>query len=438
MVAPSSQMGSLMKRGKMNKQNHVFRKGLASIALAALLVTPLAACGSDGAVDDSSETQTITVWHYYSVDGQTETLDELAEDFESTHDGVTVENVYIPQDQIVSKIVNSAGSGTGPDVIIYGAASTATLAEAGAIISLDDYWSDFEDADQFPDAAIQRVDDTIYGVQGFLNVLGLWYNQDILDEIGVEPPTTIDELEDAMAKAVDAGYQGVTLAGISNTADSQFQAFPWFSNYGFTYEDPQVEPFVETFEMVQRWTENGWLSQEAAVWDQTVPFQNFEAGDVAFCENGNWQITSAENDADFNYGVVPLPIDSETGGSLLGGENISIGAYSEKQELALEYVADEFWSVDGELALLDGFGSIPARADAADNETISSDPILSQFAKVVSEQGFPSPSPYVPASNVNEVELLVGQYWSEAIAGDDTPENLANDLIDEMKPLLEE
>lgn len=421
----------------MMSKHHTLKRALAGIALGSMLVAPLAACGSDTSGESAADDNTITVWHYYSVDGQTETLDELATDFEKTHDGVTVENVYIPQDQIVSKIVNSAGSKTGPDVIIYGAASTATLAQANAIVPLDDYWSTFKDADQFPDAAIQRVDDTIYGVQGFLNVLGLWYNQDILDEVGAKAPTTIDELEDAMGKAVDAGYQGITMAGISGTADSQFQGFPWFSNYGFKYADPQAEPFVKTFQMLQDWTDKGYLSKEASVWDQTVPFQNFTAGNVAFCENGNWQITSAKNDANFNYGVVPLPI-GEDGGSLLGGENISIGAFSDNQDLALEYVAQEFWSVDGELKLLDGFGSIPARADAADNEKISSDPILSQFARVVSEQGFPSPSPDVPAENVNQVELLVGQYWSEAIAGSGTPEDLANSLIEEITPLIKE
>ncbi len=39
------------------------------------------------------------------------------------------------------------------------------------------------------------------GVQGFVNLIGLWYNKDILDELGIQPPTTFDELEADMAKA---------------------------------------------------------------------------------------------------------------------------------------------------------------------------------------------------------------------------------------------
>lgn len=410
-------------------------------ALAVALVATLAACGSttpgeDPPQDGEAAATTLTVWHYYSVDGQTEALDRLGDLFTDSHPGVTVENVYVPIDQLTAKLVSAAGTGTGPDVVVYGAASTYTLAEAGAIEPMNDWWESFADKDQFPEGVIQRIDDDIYGVQGFVNLLGLWYNQDILTEIGVEPPTTIDELEDAMAKAVAAGRQGITLTGISGL-ESQWQGFPWFTSHGFWYGDAQAEPMAETFEMLQRWTGNGWLSKEASVWDQTVPFQTFAAGNVAFAENGNWQITSAANDADFTYGVVPLPISSD-GGVLLGGEAQNIGAFSPNKDLARAYLEETFFSVEGELILLDSFGSIPGRADVVGDSAIGDDPILRVFAEIVQTQGRPSPSPEVPSANVQEVETLVGQFWSRAIAGSGNPQQLADDLLEQLRPLLQD
>lgn len=413
-------------------------RNVAAAAAVALGAALLGACSpaASGEGESTDASSTLTVWHYYSVDGQTEALDRLGDIFEKSHPGVTVENVYVPIDQLTSKLVTAAGSGKGPDVVVYGAASTYTLAEAGAIEPMNDWWDGYADKDQFPDGVIQRVGDDIYGVQGFVNLLGLWYNQDLLDEVGVEPPTTIDELETAMGKVAAAGKEGITLTGISGL-ESQWQGFPWFTSHGFDYADAQAEPMADTFAMLQDWTAQGWLSKEASVWDQTVPFQRFTAGDVAFAENGNWQITSAKKDAKFEYGVVPLPISSD-GGVLLGGEAQNVGAFASDPELAREYLEETFFSVEGQLVLLDSFGSIPARADAAADSSIGDDPILSVFADIVQKQGRPSPSPAVPSAHVQEVETLVGQYWSQAIAGSGAPDQLATELVDQLQPLLQD
>jgi ABC-type glycerol-3-phosphate transport system substrate-binding protein len=413
---------------------------LVATCIAAVTTLGLAACGSSAPGDEEApaeggDAQTLTVWHYYSVDGQVEGLERMADLFEGAHPGVTVEHVYVPIDQLTSKLVTAAGSGSGPDVVVYGAGSTYTLAEAGAITPMNDWWDGYADKDMFPEGVIQRVGDDILGVQGFVNLLGLWYNQDILDQVGIEPPTTMDELEVAMATVKDAGMEGITLTGISGF-ESQWQGFPWFTSHGFSYGDAQVAPMADTFAMLQDWTAKGYLSKEASVWDQTIPFQRFTAGGVAFAENGNWQITSAKNDADFAYGVVPLPLSSD-GGVLLGGEAQNIGAFSANPELAKEYLEETFFSVEGELILLDAFGSIPARADVSSDPRIKDDPILSVFADIVQLQGRPSPSPDVPSAHVQEVELLVGQYWSSAVAGAGSPDALAEDLLAQLTPLLE-
>ncbi|HTJ35551.1 MAG TPA: hypothetical protein VL738_20205 [Dactylosporangium sp.] len=58
------------------------------------------------------------------------------------------------------------------------------------------------------------------------------------------------------------------------------------------------------------------------------------------------------------------------------------------------------------------------------------------FGKIVQQQGRPSPSPQVPSKNVDKVETLVGNYWSKAISGQGKPDQLANELLDQLKPLL--
>jgi ABC-type glycerol-3-phosphate transport system substrate-binding protein len=401
--------------------------GLAALAGAAALVMTGCATGETG-----SDSTTLTVWHYYNTDGQVATLQKLADSFQADHPGVTVEFEYVPVDQFTTKAVTAAGAKTGPDVLVFGASGTYDLAQSGAIEPID-WWDEYADKDQFPEGVLQKVDGELYGVQGYVNLLGLWYNQDLLDELGAEVPTTIDELEGVMADAVAAGHQGITLTGKPGL-ESQWQGFPWFTSHGFSYGDPQADAMADTYSMLQDWVANGYLSKEAATWDQTVPFQQFAAGASVFAVNGNWQIAAAK-EASFNYGVAQLPISDE-GGVLLGGEVQNVGAFSKNKELAREFLEASFWSVDGELTLLEGFGSIPGRADAASDSKIGEDPLLSVFAAIVQDQGRPSPSPDVPSKSVNDVENLVGNYWSRAVAGDGKPDALAAELIEQLLPLL--
>ncbi len=410
------------------KQNRR-RLGLGLAAMGAVAALALSACSSDAGESDI----TLTIWHYYNADGQVEGLEHMAEAFEAKHPDVKVEFSYVPVDQFTTKAVTAAGAGTGPDVLVFGASGTYSLAQAGAIAPMEDWWSGYADKDQFPDGVLQRVDGELYGVQGYVNLLGLWYNQDLLDQLGAEVPTTTEEMEAVMQKAADAGIQGVTLTGKPGL-ESQWQGFPWFTSAGFSYGEPQAAPMAETFGMLQDWVAQGYLSPEAATWDQTIPFQQFAAGNSVFAVNGNWQIGAAK-EATFDYGVGLMPI-SDQGGVLLGGEVQNVGAFSKHPDLAQEFLESTFFSVDGELILLDTFGAIPARADAAGSAKISEDPILSVFADIVQKQGRPSPSPQVPSKNVNEVENLVGDYWSKAVAGDGAPDQLADDLLSQLVPLL--
>ncbi|MDQ7992674.1 MAG: extracellular solute-binding protein [Propionicimonas sp.] len=403
------------------------------VPLGAAVALALTGCTAGGDPGPSAQEATLTVWHYYNTDGQVEGLKKMAEPFLAAHPGVKVDFQYIPVEQMTTKAVTAAGAQTGPDVLVFGASGTYPLAQAGAIEPMEGWWDGYADRDEFPAGVMQKVDGKLYGVQGYVNLLGLWYNQDMLDELGATVPASMADLEATMAKARDAGHQGITLTGKPGL-ESQWQGFPWFTSAGFGYGDPQAAPMADTYWMLQDWVSAGYLSKEAATWDQVVPFQEFASGASAFAVNGNWQIAAAKQ-ASFKYGVAPLPLTA-SGGVLLGGEVQNVGAFSRNKDLAQDFLKETFFSVDGQLTLLEAFGSIPARADAASSSKISGDPILSVFADIVQKQGRPSPSPEVPSKSVNDVENLVGNYWSKAIAGQGAPDVLAGELMDQLVPLL--
>lgn len=402
------------------------------------IVTALAlgGCGGSGEGSTGGEgDNTVTVWHYFSADHQVAQMDAYADKFESAHDGVTVENVYVPYDQMNSKVINAAGAQSGPDVVVFNGAEWGALSQAGALAPLNDYWDAFEDADQFPDSVIHGTDEQTLAVQGYVNLLGLWYNADILEEIGVEPPTTIQELETAMAAAKEAGYQGITLSGLPQS-QGEWQAYPWLTSQGFDYSEPNQDELAAGFDMARGWVEEGFLSQEATTWDQTVPFQEFTSGDVAFAANGNWQISAAEADADFEFGVVPLPV-GDSGEVYIGGEGQGIGAFSDNPDLAWEYLTETYLSAEGQLLATETAGFIPSRQDAAQDPLVTDNPLLEPFATTLAENGASYPDPVIPIEAVADVQTSVGQAWSAVLGGQRSPEQAAAQIVEQLQSLID-
>jgi multiple sugar transport system substrate-binding protein len=378
--------------------------------------------------------KTVTVWHYFSDPNQVKVMTDYKDSFEKSNAGTTVKNVYVPYDQLESKLISAVGAKTGPDVVVFNGADTNTIALAGALAPMDKQWNSFSDKGQFPDSVVHKLDGKTYSVQGYVNLLGLWYNGDILKEIGVQPPTTMDELNTDLQKAVAAGHKGITLSGLPQS-QGEWQAYPWLSSFGFDYDKPDSSSLQKAFQMIKSWTDSGALTREAVTWDQTVPFQTFAAGDVAFAENGNWQIGTAKTSAQFDYGVVQLPVGKK-GKVYLGGEGEAIGAFSQNPDLAWKYLQQTYYSADGQLVPLNDVGSIPSRKDAAANEAVSGNALLAGFAKAIADNGASYPAPAVPPASVADQQLVVGQAWSSVIGGQTAPADAASKLVSDLMPLL--
>jgi multiple sugar transport system substrate-binding protein len=400
----------------------------AAIATAAL---GLAACSGSGAGGGS---KTLTVWHYFTASekAQTALMNTYGDMFEKANPGWKVDNVYVPYDQIQQKTINAAHAHQGPDIVVFNGAEAGTYALGNTLLPMDSYLSKFKDASELSPSVIHKVDGKTYGVQGYVNLLGLWYNKDVLDKAGVTaPPTTMDELEADMAKVKAAGDQGITVCGLPQ-GQGEWQAYPWLTDAGFNYKNPSADDLAKAFTTVQDWVSKGYLSKEAVTWDQTVPFQKWEAGGVAFAENGNWQIGSAKTDAKFNYGVVPMPLGPD-GKVYLGGEGQGIGKYSKNPDMAFKYLEETFLSKEGQLDALKAVGSIPSRTDAASDPSIASDPLLKPFADSIKKFGGNYPDDSVKPASISDLQLAVGQAWSGVIGQQSSPKDAADALATKLK-----
>ncbi len=418
------------QHSSQHRRQHRLHPRLVAVVTAGLTALALSACGSDGdAADATGGSDTITVLHYYD-EGAGALKDLPAEwekRFEAANEGKDVKFEYVPYDQMQQKVIAAAAAGKGWDVILAAGPWLPEMIKAGAVQPVDDCWDGFADADQFPEStqAAGIFEDQRYAMQAFSNVEGIFVNERILKEIGVEVPTDLDELETAMQAAKDAGYNAFTTAAPPGSG-GEFNLVPWLASAGWTYDEPGDPVAAEVLGRLQEWRDQGYFSPNDASGFNAE--KNFTTGKYAFAQGGNWNLGTFESDLKFDWSAQVIDgIDS----ALLGGEVIAVGGSSDDPELACQFVTDTFLSPEGAKDFAVS-GSVPLRADAADIPEVTDNPDLSAFAEIASTS---------LANPVNQstakISDVIGGAYNEFVAGQIDADEAAKRIADEVPPLME-
>ncbi len=154
-------------------------------------------------------TGTVTFWNGYAADGdEIKTFtDVVLPAFQAQYPNVTVEHQEIPYDDLRQKLVTGLAGGTLPDVLRADIIWVPEFADQGALLALDEEMPDFADltATMFEGpVSTNKWGDHYYGLPLDTNTRVLFYNTGMFEEAGVAAaPTTIEELEAAMAKVKD-------------------------------------------------------------------------------------------------------------------------------------------------------------------------------------------------------------------------------------------
>src|SRR5690606_21475073 len=138
-----------------------------------------------------------------------EQMQEIVRGYEDYNPDATIETVGIVRADYETKLKIQFSSGGGPDVFAMADTFFPELAAAGKLAPLDD---------ALPDETVERLNNTNDAVIWEDRRLGVtWqvapyaflWNSDLLEEAGVEPPTTPEELlEAAQAIKENLGING--------------------------------------------------------------------------------------------------------------------------------------------------------------------------------------------------------------------------------------
>lgn len=368
---------------------HALARPAALLAVLSLTLTGCAlssegAASSDGA---SGERATLTFWSYYQG-AQGEWLADRVAAFEADNPDVDIEVVETTGDTQDQRLLASVATGGTPDLFINNiVVDFPTLVAGGVTADLTPYWEDYAEREEYPDNAAWTNDDKVYNLLPYTNLLGMYYNADLLAEHGVDsPPQTLDELEAALEAVTAGGDQGVALSG-APTVEGAWLFAPQLLGEGVNYCNLSGAPVDAAFERLGRWAELGYVPKAAATWDQNASWQQFLSGRYAFGFNGNWQLGNVA-DADFEYGTTQFPAP-EGGSSVVypGGEGFGIGATSEHKDLAWQFLEEAVLSPEAGETIFATAGSIPVRADVAQTLAEEGDEYVAPFLAAAQTTG---------------------------------------------------
>lgn len=175
------------------------KKKLVSLLLCTAMLTGVAAgCGntakSEGKTEDAGEKVTLSVW-VPPLDEDTQgNWGPLLEKFEKENNcEITLE--LVPWDSYQEKYTTALNADEGPDVGYMYAEMFPTFINAGAVADMGEYLTE-EDYEEY--IYLDRGE-MMGGMYGFPLVTGvpfvLYYNEDILNELGEAPPETWEDFE---------------------------------------------------------------------------------------------------------------------------------------------------------------------------------------------------------------------------------------------------
>ncbi|WP_286345494.1 sugar ABC transporter substrate-binding protein [Frondihabitans sucicola] len=402
---------------------------MAAVAASLLLVATGCTMSNDSAANAPAGTTTLKFWNYYTGT-QLTWLQAQTKKFEKANPKIKVDLVQVVGSQQDQKLLASVATGNGPDVLINNiVVDNPTLVAGGVMKDMTSMWNSYQDKAQYPSTAAWKTNGKVYNLMSYTNLIGLYYNKDILKASGIDsPPTTLTEFQDDMAKVTAGGtYKALAESG-APTVEGAWLFAPQLLGLGVNYCNFSGKKVTTAFDRVAGWSKKGYIPLSTATWDQNTAWQQFMTGKYAFGLNGNWQLGNVKS-AKFAYGTTEFPKPTDGTSTVYpGGEGIAIGAKSKHPAEAWKYIQSVFLSKDAAETSFAQTGSIPLRKDASDTQAIKTNTYVQPFLTAAQKTGTWPNNP-----KTADMQTSLGKAISSVISGQQSASAGAQSAIDTIK-----
>ncbi|MTD15052.1 extracellular solute-binding protein [Nakamurella sp. YIM 132087] len=362
--------------------------------------SPAGSAGSSAAPGGGGGGEIAQWYHAYGETGTQQAVEKYAAAYTDAKVSVT----WIPGDY-EKKTQASLLTDGGPDVFEWGNGPSIDMIQSGQVVELGDILGDADD--DFTQSLVDRMtyDGKLYGVPQVIDMQLLVYRKSMLDDAGIEPPTSFDGLAAAAKALTTADVKGLFLG---NDGGVGVMAGPTLWSVGadyltedntFGFADPNVA--VAFGKLHELFTSDSLLLGAPTDWSDPSAITQ---GLTAMQWTGLWTFPQLQKDLGDDFGVLPWPAFSAT----VGAPSVPIGAYgsavsakAKDPEAAKAYVK-WLWvdNTEDQLDFAQSYGfHVPARKSLADQaESLKSGPAADAVTILQNNGKAQTPLLWTPAS----------------------------------------
>lgn len=312
------------------------------------------------------------------------------DEWNEAHADQQVDYEFFANDIYKERIRTAIGAGTEPTLVFgWGGGTLAEYVANGNVVDITDGTQDLLDRVLPAVGDAGRIDGQVYAVPNSQSQpVVLYYNRELFDQVGLEVPTTWDEVMESVEVFNAEGIAPFSVAGQSRWpylmwiqyltdrigGPEVFQAV--LDNEPGAWDDPAI---ISALEHIQELVEadafaTGYGSVSA---DANADLALVHTGRAAMILQGSWVYSRFKEDAaemveSGNLGVAPFPVvEGGAGdpGNIVGNTSnywsVSANASPEQIETATTYLNEYVHNEDYVDFLIDG-GGVPPIADIED------------------------------------------------------------------------
>jgi multiple sugar transport system substrate-binding protein len=154
-------------------------------------------------------------------------MQSLVDEYAKINPNVTIKLEFIPGTEYMNgtALTSAFAADSGPDIYVMSPGDFLKYVNSGLALDLTPYYTQAM-LDDFMATSIQAVtvDGKIYAVPFEIELLGLYYDKDVLDAAGLAAPKTWDELVDATRRLTTPTMPGLAIP----TEQGYYQNFVWY------------------------------------------------------------------------------------------------------------------------------------------------------------------------------------------------------------------
>ena len=399
---------------------------------------------------------TLTVWDQEVRGAQNDAIEALIEAFEKEYPNVTVDRVSQSFDDLQQQTGLALSGNDVPDVLQVNNArgDMGTYVADSLLTDLTGYAEAYGWTDRFAPSVLSKMmysadgvtfgEGSLYGLPQTGEICGIYYSQKKLDDLGLEAPTTWDELFSLVEAAQEAGEQPIMLGNLD-----QWPALhvfgPLQANFvpaeeivtlgmGNVGADWTSEQNVAALTQVAEWGTSGAMGEapNGLAYDDAWPL--YTKGTGVLLIGGSWLAPDMEAVMGEDLRFMAPPPGADGAVATTGGTGIpfSIPAAAENKDVAAAYI--DFLTSDEAMQLIADNGGMPVNrtAELAPDSGVNKD--VYEAFDAVSTDG--TLLPYLDYATPSFADTA-GATLQEVIGGQTEPEAAAEALQEDYGEFTE-